>query len=77
MTDPKFLRREAAAEYLRSRYGFTTPKTLSKLASTGGGPLFRRIGAVVVYDPTDLDAWAQSKMSAPMQSTSDANLVAA
>jgi hypothetical protein len=73
MTDPKFLRRDAAAEYLRDRYGFCTPKTLSKLASVGGGPPMHRIGSgVVVYSPADLDEWARSKMSGPFRSTSEA-----
>jgi hypothetical protein len=71
MTDPKFLRRTAAADYLQQRYGFCTSKSLSKLASIGGGPVFRKIGAVVVYDPSDLDVWAQSKMTAPLRSTSE------
>jgi hypothetical protein len=76
MTDPKFLRRGAAAEYLQQRYGFCTPKSLSKLACVGGGPVFRKIGTLVVYHPADLDAWAQSKMTAPLRSTSEAQIAA-
>ncbi len=70
--DPKFLRRRAAAKYLKNRYGFTTEKTLSKLASTGGGPVFRKAGSVVLYDVRDLDDWAESRLSGPMRSTSEA-----
>jgi hypothetical protein len=44
---------------------------LAKLAVTGGGPVFRRIGRVPYYAPNELDAWVASKLSAPMRSTSD------
>jgi hypothetical protein len=72
MTEPKFLRRDAAAEYLRDRYGFCTTKSLSKMASVGGGPTMYRIGSIVVYAPADLNEWARSKMSGPLRSTSEA-----
>ncbi len=74
---PQYLRREAAADYLLTRYGFTTAETLSKLASVGGGPVFHKIGSVVVYDPQQLDAWARGKMTGPLQSTADARSSAA
>jgi predicted DNA-binding transcriptional regulator AlpA len=38
--------------------------------------MFRKIGRLVVYAPSDLDAWAASRMSAPMASTSDHREVA-
>ncbi len=59
---PQYLRREAAAAYLLNRYGFTTAKTLSKLASAGGGPAFSKAGKLVVYKIEDLDRWAESKI---------------
>lgn len=31
--------------------------TLEKLRVHGGGPIYIRVGRVVVYDPDDLDAW--------------------
>lgn len=34
----KFLRRKAAAAYLKENYGFGATATLAKLASVGGGP---------------------------------------
>ena len=67
----QFLRRKDAAKYIRSRYGFCGLGTLEKLATMGGGPKFRKIGKAVIYDPADLDAWARSKMSAPVSSTSE------
>ncbi len=66
-----YLRRIPAAEYVHARYGFCTAGTLAKLAVTGGGPRFRKIGKWPVYTPEDLDAWAQSKISQPVSSTSE------
>ena len=61
--DPKYLRREAAAEYLKRRYGFTTPKSLAKLASTGGGPPMMKAGVIALYEISQLDAWAEGKIT--------------
>jgi predicted DNA-binding transcriptional regulator AlpA len=48
--------------------------TLDKLRLTGGGPAFYKVGARVVYEPADLDAWiAQHKR----RSTSDDTTTAA
>lgn len=66
-----YLRRAPAAEYVQARYGFCTAGTLAKLAVVGGGPRFRKIGKWPVYTPEDLDAWAQSKISQPVSSTSE------
>lgn len=41
-----------AADYLR-----LGKSTLDKMRVTGGGPAFHKVGARVVYDPDDLDAW--------------------
>jgi hypothetical protein len=73
MTAPRFLRRKAASEYLHEAHGVErAPGTLAKLAVTGGGPAFRRVGRVPLYDPVDLDAWIKSKLSPRMRSTSEA-----
>jgi hypothetical protein len=71
--DPKiFLRRKQASAYLRDRYGLErAPNTLAKLAVIGGGPPFRRINRIPVYDPADLDRWVASIMSPLMRSTSE------
>jgi hypothetical protein len=68
----EYLREQAAADYLRKRFGFGAKRTLSKLRCIGGGPAFRKVGRLVIYAPDELDAWARSRMSAPMRSTSDA-----
>jgi hypothetical protein len=71
MHPAQYLRRKQAAEYLRSKFGYGAERTLAKLASVGGGPIYRKIGRIVVYDPCDLDAWALGRLSAPLRSTSD------
>ena len=68
----QFLRRKAAGEYLKAKYGFGSDKTLAKLACLGGGPLFHKAANAAIYKPEDLDAWALSKIGAAQTSTSDA-----
>ncbi len=58
-----FMRRPEASRYLQERYGLYTPDTLAKLASIGGGPRFRKLGRIPLYDPDDLDEWVMSRMS--------------
>ncbi len=72
MQQKKFLRRKDAAAYLKERYGFCSFRTLAKLACFGGGPIFRKAGKIVLYEPADLDAWALAQMSPPVSSTSEA-----
>lgn len=71
MHPAQYLRRKQAGEYLKSRYGFGSERTLAKLAVLGGGPEFRKAGSVVLYEPAKLDEWAISKIGAPRLSTSD------
>ena len=76
MRTQKLLRRKAASDYLRETHGLErAPSTLAKLAVIGGGPVFRRAGRIPLYSPDDLDCWAESLLSAPMRSTSEAALV--
>jgi hypothetical protein len=73
VTVPKLLRRKAAAEYLHEAHGLDrAPSTLAKLAVTGDGPVFRRLGRIPLYAPADLDAYVTSKLSPRMRSTSQA-----
>lgn len=67
----KYLRRKEAADYLRKHYGHGSPRTLAKLATIGGGPVFHRFGRIVVYEPAALDSWALTGLSGPLHSTSD------
>ena len=64
-----FLRRRPAGDYLQKKYGFCSGRALAKLANTGGCPPFRKIGKIVVYEPSALDAWVLSKTSPPLSST--------
>ena len=68
---PSFLRREAAANYLLSRYGFGTKASLDKWACCGGGPRFRKIGRFPVYEARHLDEWALQRLGGLQTSTSD------
>jgi len=71
MQSPQYLRRKAAGEYLKVKYGFGSEKTLAKLATIGGGPLFHKAANAAIYKPEDLDEWALGKIGAPQRSTSD------
>ena len=67
-----FLRREDAASYIQSTYGFPCSRQwLAKLAVTGGGPVFHKAGRTPIYAPADLDAWARDRIGQPQRSTSD------
>jgi hypothetical protein len=67
-----YLRRKEAAAYVTNVSGANcAPATLAKLAVTGGGPLFRKIGRCPIYDTDDLDDWIESRISPPLRSTSD------
>ena len=73
MTAPTahYLRRAAAAHYVRETWGLPcSSKWLAKLAVTGGGPIFRKAGRFPIYLPADLDQWAESRIGAPRRSTS-------
>jgi hypothetical protein len=66
------LRRKAASHYLIENHGLPcAPGTLAKYAVIGGGPVFWRAGRIPLYDPRDLDAFAASKLSGPLRSTSE------
>ena len=71
-TQPHFLRRHEAAQYVQTNYGFPCSRQwLAKLAVVGGGPVFRKAGRTPIYAPADLDAWAIERIGAPQRSTSD------
>lgn len=70
MTD-RYLTRAESAEYLKNRGLPTAKTTLQKYATVGGGPRYRRFGNRAVYLKSDLDSWVDSKLSAPMHSTSE------
>jgi hypothetical protein len=68
----RFLRRADAAIYIAEQYGFPCSRQwLAKLAVLGGGPAFRKAGRYPIYDPADLDSWAQARIGPKQQSTSE------
>jgi hypothetical protein len=66
------MRRAEAAQYIREMHGIPcAPATLAKYACLGGGPAFRKAGKFPIYAREDLDAWAVSRLSKPVRSTSE------
>jgi predicted DNA-binding transcriptional regulator AlpA len=59
----RFLRTPEAARYL----GLSS-RTLEKHRTYGTGPVYRKLGGRIVYDPEDLKAWADRGVR---RSTSD------
>lgn len=72
----EYLRPEQAAAYLTDRYGTISRNYLAKLATTGKGPQFQRWGKYRVYTRAALDAWAASRMSPEVASTSELSVAA-
>ena len=68
---PDYLTRPEAAAYLTARGMKISKNTLQKMATVGGGPLYRLFGNKVLYVPADLDTWADAKLSPPRRSTSE------
>jgi hypothetical protein len=66
-----FLRRDAAAEYLKKTYGFGASRTLAKGVVTGDTPEYRKAGRIVLYTREALDRWALAKIGAPRSSSSE------
>lgn len=67
---PMYLGRKEAADYVRSLGLCCSKNTLDKLATVGGGPIFRKFGSRVVYTVEDLDLWVSGRLSRPLNSTS-------
>ena len=74
VTQPSFLTRREAADFLAENgYPFAAT-TLAKLFSIGGGPLCAHFGRKPLYAPADLLAWAEGRTSAPRQNSSQPRL---
>jgi hypothetical protein len=67
------LTRHAAAAALTAAGYPIARATLATRASRGGGPPYRRFGTRPLYRWGDLLEWAQSRLSPPMCSTSEAD----
>jgi hypothetical protein len=66
------LRRNEAAAYIRARYNLPCEaSSLRTMACRGTGPAYRKGSRFPLYDVADLDAWAQSKLSPKVRSTSE------
>jgi hypothetical protein len=68
------LRRRQTADALTATGFPITEATLATKATRGGGPPYRSFGRTPLYRWTDALAWAQSRLSAPRGSTSEADL---
>ena len=69
---PKYLRRKDSAAHVREQYGIPCSNAwLAKLATVGGGPVFRKAGRFPIYAVDDLDTWALSRIGKPVRSTSE------
>ena len=72
--DPDALLTRAATADALNKAGYPVARaTLATKATRGGGPPFHRFGQRVLYRWGDVLAWAQSRLSAPMRSTSEAD----
>jgi hypothetical protein len=63
----------AAAQWLTVHGVRRTPATLRKLRCIGGGPKFRRLNRKPYYTERGLAAWIESRLGAPVGSTSEAD----
>jgi hypothetical protein len=71
LTADTLLSRRQVADALTAE-GFPTPeKTLQTMACRGGGPPYRRYGKKCIYRWGDALAWAYSRLSKPVRSTSE------
>ena len=68
----QYLTRAEAAAYLTERGLPISKNTLQKMATVGGGPPYQIFGNKALHEPAKLDEWAESKLSAPRRSTSEA-----
>ena len=62
--------RAETARYISTRWFPYSAKTLAKVAVIGGGPPFRKAGRLPLYEKTDCDAWAETKIGPRVYSTS-------
>ncbi|WP_374623140.1 hypothetical protein [Devosia sp.] len=71
-TLPPRIRRNDVPAYLRATFGIEiAPATLAKYACLGGGPALVYFGRVPLYELSALNEWAEARLGARVQSTSD------
>ena len=67
----RYLDRKEQSEYLASRGVRYSRSTLDKLASTGGGPRYVRIGNRALSTPEWLEEWIAAQAGKPRRHTSE------
>ena len=68
----RLLRRREAARYVTETWGIPLSwRTLAKLAVTGDGPDYCKVGRYPLYSPADLDSWAASKLQSKRRGARD------
>jgi hypothetical protein len=67
------LSRARAAELLTDSGYPICRATLSTMATRGGGPPYYKFGTRVLYRAGELFAWAESRLTPPRRSTSEAD----
>lgn len=74
-TDPnaRLKRQDAATALSMAGYPISSA-TLATMACRGGGPIYRCFGRTVIYRWGDLVEWADRRMSAPRQSSSERDI---
>ena len=69
------LRRVDVPAYLALKHGIDIAvSTLAKMASIGGGPAMQYSGRIPLYHLTDLDTWAEQRLSGKVSSTSQKSI---
>lgn len=72
--DPeRYYDRTAAAEAANAEGLPLSPKSLATMATRGGGPKMSHFGRRVVYYGSDLIAWIETRLSASIGSSSEAD----
>ena len=67
----KFYTKKQASDFLTNELGLpTSDKTLSKLITCGGSPVYQKFGRRVLYTKEHLIDWANSKLSKPRYNSS-------
>jgi hypothetical protein len=71
-TDIQLVPRSMVPEFIETEFGIpVSSKKLSKLATVGGGPEYRKFGNQVFYEKHALRDWVHQKLSAPKRSSSN------
>lgn len=67
----KYLTKPQASAFLTNEMGLPVAvKTLSKYITNGDGPEYQKFGTRVVYRESNLREWANARLSAPIQNSS-------